>query len=123
MVASCSEEPTRPQLPPACSLEPALLNFGDVPVSSSSPLLTFTIRNTGGGVLAGTARISDFGAGDFWFLTVDPHSSVEVDYQLGAGQSQVFYVEFLPRSIGVHTTTIDPGSSGCVSVTCQGNGI
>jgi hypothetical protein len=85
---------------PRLDVTPGMLDFGIVPPGETSDI-TFSVRNAGGGVLAGTAA------------TATPFSIVDgSSYALASGQSQTITVRFSPMSALV--------ASG--SVTCTGGG-
>jgi hypothetical protein len=97
---------------PVCSVSPASLDFGTVPLGSDS-VRTFTIMNTGGGTLTGSvgAHCSDY--------TIDSGGG---GFSLGTGQQRVVAVRFTPS---VETTSVCPvslGTAGCSPVSCTGAG-
>jgi hypothetical protein len=80
--------------PPAIQVTPVSLNFDDVPVGSTKDLI-LTVKNTGGGTLTGSAT------------TAAPFSIVSGgSYSLGADQSQIVTIRYLPTSPGTHTGTV-----------------
>ncbi|MBD3162906.1 MAG: choice-of-anchor D domain-containing protein, partial [Candidatus Eisenbacteria bacterium] len=99
--------------PPVCALEPASLEFGEILVGESIER-TFTVRNAGGGVLAGEiAEECDAfeipeGAGPF---------------SLAAGESLRVTVRFAPPDGGPASCAVETGIPPCPSVSCTGTGI
>jgi len=92
---------------PACSVSPTALNFGSIPVGSSTAQ-TFTVSNTGTTVLSGTATESCAS------FSVSPSS-----YTLLPGGSATFTVTFAPSTQGTKNCTINLGGS-CGSITATG---
>src|SRR5439155_1176303 len=80
--------------PPTINVTPSSRSFGGVRVGGSEDL-TFTVQNTGGGVVSGTATA---GAP---FLVVSGGS-----YSLSAGQSQRVTVRFSPSSAGTFSSNV-----------------
>lgn len=115
LVLNCSKKTTAPIVPPdsppACSLGSSSLSFGSVTVGSSADR-TFTISNTGGGTLAGSAT------------TTSPGYAVVAGtpYSLAAGQQATVTVRFSPSSTGTLAGTVSLSGSGCGSVSCTGTG-
>lgn len=108
---SDSVEVTTPDLPPACLMDPAALNFGTVFVGSSLDR-SFTIQNIGGRTLTGT------------LATTCPAFSIIIgsgDFSLGAGESWQVIVRFSPASPGAVQCVITP-SDRCSTVACSGTG-
>jgi hypothetical protein len=96
---------------PACTVDPPAVEFGNAPVGSSVDS-TFTISNTGGGVLYGSVAASC------------PAFSVVSgggDFALRAGQAQEVTIRFSPTSPGEAQCTVTP-TGGCSSVICSGTG-
>jgi hypothetical protein len=96
------------ELAPACLVEPLALDFGavapGVPVTR-----TFTITNTGGGLLAGMV-VEDCPA----------YSIVsEAGYSLAAGQNQTFTIQMQSATVGTHLCQVGTGE-GCGPVACAG---
>ena len=111
---SCTEEngTTSPEPDPVCLLSPDTLTFGDVAVGSSADR-SFTITNSGGGVLAG--EVSS-GCGMF---TVIGGGGV---YSLEADEFRTVKVRFHPTAIGPAACSIGTGST-CGGVACEASGI
>jgi hypothetical protein len=89
------------------SVSPSSLDFGSVTVGATSDL-TFTVQNTGGGTLSGTASVSV------------PFSIIAGGtYSLGANQSQTVTVRFSPTAVGstnrIVTFTGGGGATAIVS--------
>lgn len=109
---SCTEDetPVSPEKDPACSVAPAALDFGTVPVGLTSDL-SFTIRNTGGGTLDGDVAEScpQFGI-----------VSGGGAFSLGGGDSVVVTVRYAPQDEGAHGCDIATGSAACGAVSCTG---
>ena len=99
-------------IPPACSVGPSALDFGTVAVGSAIDT-TFTITNTGGGMLSG--EVSE---------VCGPYEIVSGggSYILGAGQTRSVIVRFAPDSVGVHECTVETGTASCSDVACTGVG-
>ncbi|MDE2059384.1 MAG: IPT/TIG domain-containing protein [candidate division NC10 bacterium] len=91
---------TTPTNPPALSISPSSLDFGVILVGTSKDL-TFTVTNTGGGTLTGSASAS------IPFSIVPPDS-----FSLTAGQSQNITVRFSPTSAGTFTSNVSVTSNG-----------
>jgi hypothetical protein len=97
-------------LPPICFLRPTRLSFGTIPVHDSRDL-SFTMTNTGGGVLSGTVTAPCL---DFSVIG-------SASYNLAAGQYQIFTVRFAPTSEGAASCTL---ATGCGStLDCSGTTI
>jgi hypothetical protein len=98
-------------MPPVCDVTPTALDFGDVVVGNFEDL-SFTITNTGGGILSGEV-----------FETCDDFDLVEGagPYDLGAGESVDVTVRFGPTSLGPKACTVGTGAE-CVDVSCTGTG-
>jgi hypothetical protein len=98
--------------PPVCSVQPTTLDFGEVEVGSAKES-SFTITNTGGGVLAGsvTESCSDF--------TIASGSGA---YNLTEGQSVTVNVRFEPTAEGARSCTIETGAVCTSDVSCTGTG-
>lgn len=108
---SDSVEVTTPDLLPVCAVDPPTLAFGTV-LSGSWVEQTFTISNTGGGILSGSVVVSCKA-----FSVVSGGG----EFALGAGQTQEVTIRFTPTSLGDVQCTITP-TGGCSSVTCSGTG-
>ncbi|MCA9726484.1 MAG: choice-of-anchor D domain-containing protein, partial [Candidatus Eisenbacteria bacterium] len=98
-------------LPPACRIDPAALDFGIVTVGSTEDR-TFTIENIGGGVLTGSV---DVPCPEFSLVDGDPV------YSLAVGEIREFTVRFAPPDSGDFACAIDPGSS-CGTLPAAGRG-
>ena len=97
---------------PVLALTPASLNFGNVPVGSTRDL-PFTVQNTGGGTLTGSASTSA------------PFSIVGYNsFSLGAAQSKTITVRFSPTSATTFNGNVSIASNaGNASVTLTGSGV
>jgi hypothetical protein len=97
---------------PSCQVIPASVDFDTVRVGASKDT-TFTVTNTGGGVLTGNVSES-----------CDHYSIVSNGgaFGLAAGESLVVTVRFEPDSSGTHNCSIETGSALCSDVTCMGVG-
>src|SRR5438132_13165623 len=80
--------------PPTINVTPSSRSFGGVRVGGSEDL-TFTVQNTGGGVVSGTATVGGP------FLVVSGGS-----YSLSAGQRQRVTVRFSPSSAGTFSSNV-----------------
>jgi subtilisin family serine protease len=92
---------------PTISVTPSSLDFGVIPLGSSLDK-SFTITNTGGGVLSGSAS------------TNPPYSIVAGgSYSLSGGQSQTVTVRFAPTTLGTFAgnVTFTGGSGAMPTVT------
>ncbi|HWB01667.1 MAG TPA: choice-of-anchor D domain-containing protein [Verrucomicrobiales bacterium] len=97
---------------PAIAVTPASIDFGSIAMGSSSTQ-TLTVRNSGTGILQGTASVGS------------PFSVVSGgSYSLAAGASQTVSVKYAPVSTGSHaqavTFTGGAGFRAGVSGTAQG---
>ncbi len=108
-------------LPPICSIDSELrrLDFGDILVGDSSNTSSFTITNTGAGILSGT--IGQLPGAD------DRCESFEIvsgggSYDLSAGQSRTVQIRFSPQSEGIQECHIGVGSACGESIVCVGTG-
>ena len=88
---------------PTIAITPTNLNFGTVVIGNTSNL-SFTVQNTGGGTLTGTAG------------TTAPFSIIAGStYNLLAGQTQAVMVAYNPASAGIHVQNISfTGGNGAV---------
>jgi hypothetical protein len=94
---------------PAISVTPASLDFGTVSVGATSDL-TFTVQNTGGGTLSGTASVAA------------PFSVVSGgSYDLAAGASQAVTVRYSPTGAGTHSGTVTFTGGGGATRPVTGN--
>lgn len=96
--------------PAVCELS-GPLNFGEVAVGQSADL-SFTITNTGGGLLAGTftEECTDF------FIVSSPI------YSLGRNENQTIVVRFSPSSVGFQSCTLQSGNTLCAGLSASGTG-
>jgi hypothetical protein len=99
------------QEPTTCDVAPTVLSFGTVTVGEFADL-SFTITNTGGGVLSGevTEACADFD------ITAGGGA-----YDLGAGESVDVTVRFQPGTEGLKQCTVATGTE-CADVSCSGTG-
>src|SRR3989442_939268 len=97
--------------PPTINVTPSSRSFGSVPVGSSEDR-TFTVLNTGGGVVSGTVTA---GAP---FLVLSGGS-----YSLSAGQSQRVTVRFSPTSTGTFSRNVTFRGAGGTTRRVTGTGI
>ncbi len=96
---------------PAIAVSTRLLDFGAVPVGSSSTL-SFTVRNVGPRTLTGGADVSA------------PFSIVGgTRYALKGPQTQVITVQYAPKSIGMHMTVIRLTGADGARVTLMGSAV
>jgi hypothetical protein len=93
----------------ACGLSVDSLSFGTVRLGNSADR-TFTIKNTGSGILAGVV-----GSSKDEFAVVGT-----VSYALDAGESLLFTVRFTPKSTGPKNATIATGLPACPRVLASG---
>jgi hypothetical protein len=97
--------------PPVLTVTPTSLAFGSVSVGSSKDL-TVTVKNVGGGTLAGSASTSA------------PFSVVgAASYSLGANQTTVLTVRFSPTAPGAASRNLSLTGAGGGSVSLSGNGV
>jgi hypothetical protein len=90
---------------PVTSVSPTLLDFGIVRTNSSRELV-LTVRNTGGGLLAGTVSVG------LPFFVVSGR-----DYTLAAGQAQSVTVRYIPAQLGSNSQKIIcSGGGGAVAL-------
>jgi hypothetical protein len=81
--------------PSGISVTPGNLNFGSIQVNTTADL-PFTVQNSGGGTLSGTATVAA------------PFSIVSGgSYTLTAGQSQTVTLRYSPTSVGTHNGTVN----------------
>jgi len=96
---------------PTISITPSSQNFGSVYVGNSADL-NFVVKNSGGGVLVGTAT------------TTAPFSVVVGgSYNLSAGQSQNVTVRFTPTSAGSFASNVTFTGGGDASLPVTGVGL
>ena len=98
-----------PTNPPAIQVAPGSLAYGTL-LSGAAKTNSFTVSNTGGGTLSGTATVSA------------PYSIVSGGtYNLGAGQNQTVSVVFAPATAGTYNqnVTLSGGGGAAVSLTAS----
>jgi hypothetical protein len=96
---------------PTIEVTPSSLDFGGVAIGASSEK-SLTVKNTGGGILAGTATTSP------------PYSIVSGGtYNLGGGQSQTVTIRFSPTSAGTFVGNVNFSGGEGATTTVSGNGI
>jgi len=103
---------TAPAVPPMLTVEPTSANFGAVEVNSTSQR-SFTVTNTGGGNIQGSASL---GAGPYAIQG-------SATYNLNAGQSQVITVRFAPVDTGTFNATLTFTGPANVQVALTGSGV
>ncbi len=96
---------------PTISVSPGSRDFGNVPVASSEDR-TFTVENTGGGTLSGSASTS----APFSILSGG-------SYNLAGGASQNITVRFKPSSTGTFIGNVSFTGGGGASRTVKGTGV
>ena len=102
--------------PPVCTLTPDSLDFGPLLINTTK-ILSFEVRNTGGGILAGTVPAS---CGEPTLTLVGGVG----DYELAAGQAHLVQVQFAPVAAGVKTCDLVFGeATGCGSIKLSGEGL
>ncbi len=95
----------------AIAVSTRLVDFGSVPVGSSSTL-SFSVQNVGARTLTGMADVSA------------PFSIVgSARYALKAPQTQVITVQYAPKSIGMHMTVIRLTGADGATVTVIGSAV
>jgi hypothetical protein len=111
LVGGCNEkELTKPE--PVMDVSPTALQFGEVETGTAAPL-SFTIRNSGEGVLRGT--VSE--ACDRFEITAGAG-----DYSLASGQTKVVTVQFQTAETGDFSCVVSLGG-GFQGVPCAARGI
>ncbi|MDY0083283.1 MAG: choice-of-anchor D domain-containing protein, partial [Ignavibacteriaceae bacterium] len=104
---------------PLFSINPVSKDFGSVFSGNTSDPQSFTITNTGVGLLTiNSGGITLTGANADQFVL----GSITYPIELGAGASQIFTVSFAPTSVGFKSATIEivhnaSGSPGMVTLT------
>jgi len=100
-------------LPPQLVVEPATdVDFGQVPPGSSSEQDAYTVRNSGGGTLTGTASVASP------FTVVSGGT-----FNLAAGASQVVRVRFSPAAETAYSETLSfATNAGNTNRTVSGSG-
>jgi hypothetical protein len=107
-IPSCrGSESAAPPAPPACSLNTTSLNFGTVTVGQPVTR-TFTVTNSGGGVLIGTVT-----AGSAPWSVVGTAT-----YTLSSGKSATFTVSCAPTQAETLSCDVPIGTSSCGPVHC-----
>ena len=104
VLRASSQEPTD------CGVDPPAIDFGKVAVQTQRDT-SFTITNTGGGVLTGNITESCD------YVTILSGGGV---YNLAAGESRVVMVRFEPSVSGAFACTIETGNDLCSDVTVSG---
>jgi hypothetical protein len=95
------------ELAPACQVNPTTLNFGTT--TPGTPVTrTFTITNTGGGLLEGEVT-----------ETCDSYSVTNGNYSLATGQSHVVSVTLQSATEGTYLCVVETGSD-CADVQLEG---
>ncbi len=90
--------------PAALAVSPASLDFGSIRYGTTASR-SFTLRNTGDGVISGTATV------DPPFLIVPP-----ANYTVGNGQTGTVLVQFQPADVGAYSKTVNfSGAAGAAS--------
>jgi hypothetical protein len=92
------------------SVSPSGLSFGSVTVGTTNDL-TFTVRNAGGGTLAGTASV----AAPFSVLAGGT-------YSLSSNQSQPITVRYIPIGVGTSSQTVSFTGGGGAMAMVSGSG-
>jgi len=98
--------------PPACLVQPDSLDFGAVMLGSSEDR-TFSITNTGGGVLQGSVNEP---CTQYWIVSGGGF------YGLAAGESLTVTVRLQPTAAGTRECRIETGQALCSDVFCTGYG-
>ena len=96
---------------PAIAVSPRSLDFASVVVGETSNL-TFTVRNVGGGILTGAAKVS----APFRVVRGSP-------YVLANSQSQAITLQFGPKAAGMNITVVHLTGGGGASVTVAGSAL
>lgn len=97
--------------PPTLSVTPPSLDFGNVQIGTVAEL-AFTVRNSGGGRLIGTASVN----GAFSIANGD-------SYDLGAGQSQSVVIRFAPTALQTYLGSASFTGGGGATRPVSGNGV
>ncbi len=97
---------------PVCAVDPASIDFGTVSLGLSKDT-SFTIRNDGGGNLAGLVGAS---CGPFSLLDADR------SYSLSAGQSKTFSLRYAPEMEGAVDCSYSSGGDYCSNLPVSGRG-
>lgn len=114
--AGCDSIPCRGQgldLPPACAVSPAGLDFGAVPVGAWADD-SLTITNAGGHALEGAIELDE---GPFALL------AGAGTFALGPGEARAVAVRYTPPDGLAHAGWILTGAAECDSIPCQGQGV
>jgi hypothetical protein len=102
---------TTPPAAPAISVTPGSASFGNVETGAAAQA-TFTVRNSGGGTLSGSASVTGSG------FSIQSGGS----YNLTAGQSQSVTVRFAPTTTGGASGTLTFSGAGGASAPLSGTG-
>jgi hypothetical protein len=90
---------------PVIAVTPASLDFGSIPAGTTADQ-TFTVQNTGGGMLSGTASVS----GPFSIVSGG-------SYNLGSNQTQVVTVQYSPLAAGTTSQNVTfTGGAGATAI-------
>jgi hypothetical protein len=110
-------------VPPAVSVSPAALNFGSVPIGSSSTLLA-TVTNTGGPGLQVTAGLAPAG-GAFSIVSLKKNGAAAVaPVVLDTNETLDVEVAFAPLAAGgAQAALVIPSNVGQVTVALTGEGV
>jgi hypothetical protein len=103
----------RAECPPACSLEPPSLDFGEVPIGGHEDR-TFRLRNECGGTLSGSVDETCSA-----FTIVSGGGA----YNLGTGQWLDVSIRFAPTSLGNQACRIQLGNASCPELLGNGKGV
>ena len=105
---------------PECAIEPEIVDFGEVNVApldfKTYAEESFTITNTGSGVLSGFVE----SVGACHFFTIFSGGGA---FSLGEGEEHTVVVRYKPFELGVHSCTITTGLDICPLVGVIGEGI
>jgi YVTN family beta-propeller protein len=113
--------------PPVADVSPLNLEFGTLPVTTTSPVQDLTLVNGGGTPLDFSLAFSGPNAGDFTELATDSCSALSG--QLAPGASCTVGLTFAPQTVGGEsaTLTVTDNSNGVAestqTVTLSGTGI
>jgi hypothetical protein len=94
---------------PVLSVTPASQNFGTI-ATGATATQTFTVQNTGGGTLTGTASV----AAPFSVLS-------PANYSLTNNQTQIITVEYSPTVAGTNTQNVAFSGAGGATVSVTGS--
>ncbi len=90
---------------PAIAISPRTLDFGSI-ITGSTRTLSFTIQNTGGGLLSGAAEVSEP------FTIVGDNT-----YMLRSSESKIITVRYSAETTGVHLAVVRLSGAGNASIT------